>query len=124
MKSFDLAEPTPDLQDIAVMMGKSFRGDGLPLYLPPLIEEYQSDIESIVAQLRAGEPLPKGLQLIVPDFWKVAKGRGKSLPKEEGDRLVAAQFYGHRLGEVHFKQDFSDLMPKKHGYPVAVFKVV
>ena len=112
----DLAALTvPDLGYISLVVPDSVNGCDELVDNSKVVVEYQADLTTLVAALKATGRPPAGFRLFVPDFWHVAHGRAKDLTEEDAALLWASTMYGHRLGRQFFaastKPGFRHHMP-------------
>ena len=113
-----------EIEDIALMLSTCVRGDGLIIELPTIIRAFQENYNEAVDIVNSNNQIfPYDFQLIVPDFWHIAKGRAKMLTKEDANRLWESQVIAYQFGNEFLQRDYSIINDVSSGYPVAIFKV-
>jgi hypothetical protein len=107
---YDIAEyEVPDLELIATCLrgDEVVNGHGDHVDVVRNIQEFTTAFRVLVEHIKQRGKPPEGYVLFCPDFWHVAFGRAKCMPKEEGTILWDAMCVARDIGrkweaEEHF----------------------
>lgn len=93
----------PDLRVIALCVNNNdigrIDGDVTEINVTGAISEFYTDFCVFVKLLKEWRKIPQGYVLHVPDFWHIAFGRARCMPKEEGEILWEAAGVARQLGK-------------------------
>lgn len=116
----------PDLAEVADALGGVRCKNGLneTITVPSLLRTFAETMHAAVEAVREGGRLPA--EFFVPDWWHVAFGDARSLPRHLGERLWEAGCLANRIGATFYRESLGNAVREGHpgnlySQPVAVF---